>query len=92
MGHEKALQYSNKANAVTKGYNGIVFEGGACRYLLKEADYLLSTAFLVDVGDPLKIVPICRTFQSMRKLVDSCFGVAKLKGDVAPLLDLVANN
>ena len=58
---EKALQYANKANAVSEAYHGRVSESGACSDLLKEADYLLSNEFLVNVEDPFKIVPICRT-------------------------------
>ena len=87
IGRDKAMKWAIKANAVSVGYHGEVFEGPACRRLLKAADYLLSSEFLSDIPNPLLVIPLATTFQAMNKLVESCFGVGKVKGDVAQLLE-----
>lgn len=87
VGREKAMEWAVKTKVVSVGYHGEKFEGPECRKLLKNSDYLLSPAFLDGVKNPLSVIPLARTFQTFNKLVESCFGSGKLKGNVSDLLD-----
>lgn len=57
---------------VSKGYHGEVFEGNACRKLLKEADLLNDTNIYKEVGY-FQILPYISAFKAMNKIVDCCF-------------------
>ena len=87
IGLEKAMAWAVKANAVSVGYHGEVFEGPACRRLLKKADFLLSPEFLNGIPNPLSLIPLATTFQAVNKLVTACFGVGKVKCDITKLLE-----
>lgn len=57
VGREKALLCQKKLKAISKNCQGEIFQGNACRKLLKEADKLLDFEIYKDVGQ-LPLVPI----------------------------------
>lgn len=72
LGRNTALLWPEKLNLVQKGYHGEVFEGNACRKLLKEADKLKDPEILINVNE-LQVLPFIRALQIMNRIVDSCF-------------------
>ena len=74
VGREKALLWPGNLNLIPKDYHGSLFEGNACKELLKEADKLLDPEIYAEVGK-LKLVPFVSVFQAMDKLVHNCFSV-----------------
>lgn len=49
LGRERALMWPKKMNLISKNYHGEVFEGNACRKLLKNADKLFDPDVLGNV-------------------------------------------
>lgn len=84
VGRERAIQWPTKLNAVAKNYHGEIFEGNACRKLLKNADCLNDEDIFKDVGS-LKILPFINAFKAMDKLVISCFSTKVKEDDVDKL-------
>ena len=78
VGREKALLWPFKLKLVSKNYHGEVFEGNACRTLLREADKLVDKEIYVDVG-PFAITPYVTAFKIMNKIVSSCFSIKRLE-------------
>lgn len=72
LGRDTALLWPQKLKLLQKGYHGEVFEGNACRKLLKEADKLKDPEILVHVNE-LQVFPFIRALQIMTRIVDSCF-------------------
>lgn len=72
IGREKALIWPRKLNLIQKSYHGEVFEGNACRTLLKNADLLNDSEIYENVG-LLQLVPYINVVKAMNKLVDCCF-------------------
>lgn len=62
----------------SKNYQGDVFEGNACRRLLKEADRLLDEDVLGH--RKLEIWPLVTTFKSFNKVVSDCFSAKRKVG------------
>ena len=87
VGREKAMSWPIKCNVVSVGYHGEVFEGPACRKLLRSSDFLQSAEFLQDLENPLAIVPLSSAFLAFDKLVHSCFGANQIQEDLDKLLD-----
>lgn len=77
LGRDTALLWPQKFNLVHKGYHGDVFEGNACRRLLKEADKLNSPEILVKV-DELQLLPFVRAMKAMNKIVECSFSTQKV--------------
>ena len=77
VGRDKALLWPEEAGATSKDYHGEVFEGNACRKLLKKADLLCNVKIYEEVGI-LKIVPYISTFKTMNKIVKCCFSSRKV--------------
>lgn len=73
VGRDKALIWPKKLNLISKCYQGEIFEGNACRELLKKADALADPQIYSGVGY-FKLVPFISAFKSMDKLVTLCFG------------------
>ena len=48
-GIKEALRFPQKLNVVSKGYHGKVFEGNACKTMIKQAHRMLDKGVLGDV-------------------------------------------
>lgn len=81
LGREKALVWPLKLKVISKNYHGEVFEGNACRKLIKNADKLNDEAIYGHVGY-FKIVPFIHAFKEMNKLVECCFSRGPVHSDV----------
>lgn len=92
LGRDKAMSWAIKFNVVSVGYHGEVFEGPACRKLLKNADFLLSPEYLEGIHDPISLIPLATTLQSLNKLVEACFGTEMIKDNVSMLLENFTRN
>lgn len=77
VGREKALLWPRKLKLVPKSYQGEIFEGNACRALLKQADKLLDPEIYEECG-PLKLVPYVSAFKAMDKIVNKFFSSKKV--------------
>ena len=77
LGREKALLWPKKLKLVSKNYQGDVFEGNACRKLIKSADYLNRPQ---NLGDKhlIQIIPFISTFKALDKVVNSSFSTKNL--------------
>ncbi|CAH1107748.1 unnamed protein product [Psylliodes chrysocephalus] len=83
LGREKALVWALKVQVISKNYHGEVFEGNACRKLLKNADKLNDQDIYGHVGY-FKILPFIQAFKEMNKLVDCCFSTGPVYSDIEP--------
>ena len=81
LGYNPATKWPTNLGIVSKDYHGEVFEGNACRKLLKTPEHLRDTEVLVEV-DKGFVEPFISLFQTMDKLVTSCFHAGKIKNDV----------
>ena len=79
VGREKALIWPTKLSLISKNYQGEIFEGNACRNLLKEADRLNDPDIYQNIGT-FELVPFISAFKAMDKLVHTCFS---LKNDIS---------
>lgn len=94
VGEEKALIWPKKFHLMFQNYHGRVFEGNACRKLLKEADALLDPSIYSTVGK-LALVPYVSAFNAMNKVVENCFSskvvdLSSLKSEIDYLRKTVA--
>ncbi|KAJ3661516.1 hypothetical protein Zmor_005910 [Zophobas morio] len=76
VGREVALSWPQRLGLVTKSYQGEIFEGNACRRLLKEADRILD---LDTDRAKLELVPIISALKAMNKVVEDCFSTNQVK-------------
>lgn len=76
LGRENALIWPKKMNLIPKNYHGEIFEGNACRKLLKESDKLLDPEIFSNIN-PIQLVPFISAFKAMDKVVSSCFSTKK---------------
>lgn len=81
LGKDKALLWPKKLNLIAKNYHGEVFEGNACRVLLKNADGLNDPEICENVGK-LCLVPFISTLKSMDKVVNCCFSTKQVGVDL----------
>lgn len=72
VGREKALLWPKKLKQIPKNYHGDIFEGNACRKLLREADKLEDPEIYDEVGI-FKIQPFIASFKAMNTIVDIYF-------------------
>ena len=72
VGREKAMLWPTKLKLIAKNYQGEIFEGNACRKLLKESDKLHDSEIYEHVG-PLKLQPYITAFKTMNEIVRDCF-------------------
>ena len=79
---EQALKFPQKLGAVAKDYHGMIFEGRACRDMLKQAHKILDGDVLGDTS-PILVQPYVRAYQAMDKLVNHCFGTKLVDQDTA---------
>ena len=79
---EQALKFPQKLGAVAKDYHGMIFEGRACRDMLKQAHKMLDADVLGDTS-PILVQPYVRAYQAMDKLVNHCFGTKLVDQDTA---------
>lgn len=86
VGREKALIWPKKLNVVSKNYQGDIFEGNACRKLLKEADKLNDSEITCN---QLQIQPYISVFKAMNKVVDSCFSTRKVSENLDLHLEML---
>ncbi|CAH1109213.1 unnamed protein product [Psylliodes chrysocephalus] len=85
LGKERALLWPKKLNIIHKGYHGEVFEGNACRILLKEAERLNDTEICQECGY-FRIFPFIAAFKIMDQLVENCFRVERRPCNVEKLV------
>lgn len=86
LGREKALQFPKSINLIAKDYHGSVFEGNACRAMLKNSDKMMEKEVLGNTS-PLLVLPYVRCYKAMDKLVHACFGTKVVDKDaVVPVL------
>lgn len=81
VGEERALIWPTELKMISKNYQGRVFEGNACRKLLKEADKLNDKRIFQEKG-PLALVPYIAAFKAMDEMVKFCFSVKDIDPDV----------
>lgn len=81
IGRERALIWPKKLMVIPKNYQGEIFEGNACRKLLKEADKLLDFEVCGGVGR-LQLIPFVSAFHAMDKVVSNCFSTRELGPDL----------
>lgn len=81
VGREKALLWPHKLNIISKNYQGDLFEGNACRTLLKEADKLIDPD-IYDHRGPLLLVPLVSAFKAMDKVVSLYFSIRRVDNEV----------
>ena len=85
-GLENALRFPKALHVISKDYHGSVFEGNACKAMLKKADKMLDKEVLGGVS-PFVVMPYVRTYKAMNQLVDNCFGSKVVdKDEVVKLL------
>lgn len=73
VGREKALLWPKKLKQIPKNYHGDIFEGNACRKLLKEADKLKDPEIYDEVVGIFAIQPFIAAFKVMNTIVDNYF-------------------
>lgn len=85
LGRENALKWPQKIKVIHKNYHGEIFEGNACRKLLKCADELNDPEIYKNLGSSgnLKILPYINALKAMDKVVNSSFAARR----VSPHLD-----
>lgn len=76
VGRENALLWPKKLKLVAKNYDGEIFEGNACRMLIKNADGLNDPEIYKEAG-PFRLQPFIATFKAMNKIVETCFSTKK---------------
>lgn len=81
LGRENALKWPKNLNIIPKNYQGEIFEGNACRKLLKYANELTSKEVLGNVNQIL-VMPFVASFNVMNKIVDKCFGTTKTEAQL----------
>lgn len=89
LGEEKALMWPKKLNVVPKNYHGRIFEGNACRKLLKEADALLDEEIYSHIGRDVghfKLQPFVACIKAMDKIVHACFSIELICPNLDELL------
>ena len=74
FGRENALIWPRKLGLISKNYHGEVFEGNACRELLKNASKLKDKEIC---QEDEKLEPFVYAFETMDKIVKACFGVQR---------------
>ncbi|CAH0553090.1 unnamed protein product [Brassicogethes aeneus] len=86
LGKENALKCPKKLHLVTKNYQGELFEGNACRKLLKNAEDLKSKEILVNLEE-VYVIPFVVAFNTMNGIVGSelLCTLSELKADVSLL-------
>lgn len=78
---EVAFLWPEKLSLSSKNYHGRVFEGNACRKLLKSADLLDDKNIYKDVGR-IRLLRYINAFKAMDKVVSSCFSVKRIEKDI----------
>ena len=73
LGRENALKWPKKLNVIAKNYHGEIFEGNACRKLLKNTNHLASREVLGET-DYIYVMPFVSAFNTMNRIVEYCFG------------------
>lgn len=91
LGKEKALLWPSKMGLLPKEYQGEIFEGNACRKLLKEADRLNDPEIYGNLG-PLRITPFISAFKVMDKIVNLYFSTRKIDTNDANEIDKHVND
>ena len=86
FGREVAMKWPISLHLVSVNYHGEVFEGNAARKLLKSSDRLLSPEVLGDCN-PIQMLKYVSAFKAMDKIVNACFGTAKVTEDIETLVD-----
>ncbi|KAJ6639211.1 hypothetical protein Bhyg_11953 [Pseudolycoriella hygida] len=72
LGRDNAMKRPKKLNLISKHYHGEMFEGNACRRLLKEAD-LLNDSDILGEHSIFEINPFIQTLKTLDKLVNASF-------------------
>ncbi len=85
VGRERALNWPLKLKVIPKSYHGDVFEGNACRKMLKNPDAINDPDVLGSVS-PIAVQPIIMAFKGMDKLVKACFSTDKVSNTVADII------
>lgn len=78
VGREKALLWPRKLGKISSGYHGEVFEGNACRALLKNFDRLNDPEILEGQENPFILQPYVSFLQAMNNVVTDCFSTGKV--------------
>lgn len=74
VGEERALIWPKKLNLVAKNYHGRIFEGNACREMLKKSEDLLDPEIYSTVGK-MALIPYDTAFKALNKIVINCFSI-----------------
>lgn len=81
VGREQASIWPKKLKVISKNYQGEIFEGNACRKLLKMTDKFSDPKIYANVGN-LKLVPFIVSFKAMDKIVNCCFSTKTVGTDL----------
>lgn len=76
LGRDNATKCPKNWNIIAKIYQGEIFEGNACRKLLKHTNELTSKAVLENVNQ-LLVMPFVVSFNVVNKIVEKCFDTTK---------------
>lgn len=79
VGREKALKWPKKVGVISKNYHGEIFEGNACRALLKTSDALQDPEIYTEDVGYLAMVPFVSALKAMEKIVSSCFSTNEIE-------------
>lgn len=79
VGRETALTWPKKLKVVPKNYQGELFEGNACRKLLKHADKLYDKEIVHSSAIKLRLEPFVASLKIMNDIVHSCFSMTRTK-------------
>lgn len=88
IGRDTALLWPKNLNIISQQYHGEVFEGNACRTLLREADRLNNPVFYENVG-LFKLMPFISAFKAMDKVVTSSFSTKKVAPDLEKNVEIL---
>ena len=86
LGRETALKFPKSLNLISQDYHGEVFEGNACREMLKKAQ-CIEKAEVLGLISPIIVQPYICAYQAMDKLVHACFGMKLV--DKSKTVDLI---
>ena len=73
LGEETALIWPETLTVIAQDYHGKVFEGNACRKLVRNSDELLLNPCIYGEVGKLALVPFVDVFKAMDKIIDNCF-------------------
>ena len=82
MGRDQALAWPLKLKVIPKNYQGEIFEGNACRVMVRSADKILEPDVLKDTS-PIDVMPFVAALKGLDLVVGDCFSTKKVSPDTS---------